>query len=340
MPQASSNFYEGSNCIIFFVGMSFKGGAQIISSSCIASDSIKALYRNDADRLELRKIYENNLAWVDSTGIPQAESDTILNALIAVYNATLLPERDSVIDLYHIHTFPDPVMNSLVLMADTNAFWMEQLQFGNFTTGQPMIDSLILGYEFGNVYYTNLSWGANDMVVFVSDSNYNLLPLVDSLSLVPGVIIAEENGYAGDGNDIYATVHSDHVELIYELALGDCPSGCTWHRYWKFKVYYDCSVEFVASWGSVFEDVVYFGFEDLNSSELIIYPNPFSNQITIPEIRDEFSYSIYSITGQKLIVGIQSTPTISGLDFLTDGVYLIVIQTENVVKTIQIVKEG
>jgi hypothetical protein len=324
--------------VLFFIGwMSFSVIAQITSSSCIASDSIKALYRNDADRLELRQIYDNNLTWVDSVEIPQAESDTILNALIAVYNATSLQARDTVVDIYHIHTFPYPVMNNIAVKADTIQLWMQELANGNLTTGESTIDDLISVYLFEQVTYTDLSWGAADVVTFISDSNYNLFPLIAELNLVPGVNYAQMNSYAGDGNEIYSTVFPDHVELIYQYSWGDCMSGCINNRYWKFKVYYDCSVEFVLSWGTL---IYYMEWESYNKSGISVAPNPFQNQLIIEGVNEEYHYEIYSISGEKLHSGAETINVISNLDFLSAGIYILIIQTENVLKTIQVVKEG
>lgn len=334
----SRQFFMKSLIIIsLLAGFSNSGFTQVVASSCVASDSIKALYRNDADRLELRKIYDNNLTWVDSVEIPQAESDTILNALIAVYNATSLQARDTVVDIYHIHTFPYPVMNNIAVKADTIQLWMQELANGNLTTGESAIDDLISVYLFDQVTYTDLSWGAADVVTFVSDSNYNLYPLIAELNLVPGVNYAQMNSYAGDGNEIYSTVFSDHVELIYRYSWGDCMSGCINNRYWKFKVYYDCSVEFVSSWGTL---IYYMEFESYNKSAISVAPNPFQNQLTITGVNEEYNYEIYSISGEKLHFGTETTNVISGLDILPAGIYVLVLQTENVVMTLRVVKEG
>lgn len=98
---------------------------QIVPSSCSAPDSILSKYNDDADRLALRKIYRNNLTYKDSINIPQEHSDTVLNALIAVYNATTLPARDTVVNMFDIHSFPEIIMNGIEVAADSNLSWMQ-----------------------------------------------------------------------------------------------------------------------------------------------------------------------------------------------------------------------
>ena len=321
--------------LLLVLSISFSGFAQIVPSLCITSDSIKALYKNDADRLALRRIYTENLSFTDSVEIPQQQSDTILNALIAVYNAFSLPARDTVIEQLYIHTFPYPRMDEIFLQADSTLFWMDSLQSGDLTTGQPTIDELISFYEFSNVTYNATAWSINDMVVFHSDSNYNLQPFVDSLNLIPGMSGASANDFIGDGNDITATIFLDHVELIYNYGWGDCIAGCINNRYWKFKVYYDCSVEYVESWGSL---IYYFDLKDPDISETPVYPNPFIDHLILPELFDAFSYEIYNAAGEKVLSGGSIENKISGLSNLSEGNYLLVITTSDQIYTSQILK--
>ena len=115
--------------------------------NCIAPDSIIAKYQDDADRLALRKIYRLNSPYVDSVEIPQIVSDTFLNALIAVYNATHIPERDTVVSILDIHTWYIPPMRQVGVAADSSLFWMQQLSEGIIPTGYQALDSIIVKYD-------------------------------------------------------------------------------------------------------------------------------------------------------------------------------------------------
>ncbi len=80
--------------LVFIVVVSANNvGGQI---NCIAPDSIIEKYKDDADRLALRKISGLHLPYEDSIEIPKIFSDSFLNELIAVYNAVGIPERDTV----------------------------------------------------------------------------------------------------------------------------------------------------------------------------------------------------------------------------------------------------
>src|SRR5690554_5232038 len=72
--------------------------SQIIPSSCIAADSLISDFKIDAVQIALRKIFEQNLPEKDSIDVSDTHRDTILDALVAVYNIGI-PERDSVIDI-------------------------------------------------------------------------------------------------------------------------------------------------------------------------------------------------------------------------------------------------
>jgi hypothetical protein len=225
--------------------------SQTVVSSCSAPDSIKALYMRDADRLALRKIYSQNLTYTDSIIIPQTHTDTVLKALIAVYNATTLPARNTVISQYNIHTFPNPNVNMLDVAADSNLTWMQQLKLGNIPTGNAQVDGLISGYNLTLQNYDSyLGWFSYHVVTFTSDSSYNLPPLTDLFENISGVNFSDPGTVIGDGNDISASIYPTYVQLNYSLGWQDCPSGCIYRHYWTFNVYYNCSVEYVGESGT------------------------------------------------------------------------------------------
>ncbi|MDX5512214.1 MAG: hypothetical protein LPK01_08330, partial [Hymenobacteraceae bacterium] len=200
----------------------FISNAQIVQSTCVAHDSIKDRYMNDAQRLALRKIFRQNLSYVDSIQIPQSHTDTVLNALLAVYNATTLPARDTIIGTGSsgIHTNPvTPLMQNLLLEADPSAPWVPQLLAGNSTSDSTLnhiINSNQLyvirqpSYWFGLIY-----------IELKTNTNKNLHPLLVQLKTVPGIIEVYKNHHWYDGPDIYDSIYSDHVELIYDYSWGD-----------------------------------------------------------------------------------------------------------------------
>jgi hypothetical protein len=232
----------------------------------------------------------------DSIIIPQSHIDTVLNALIAVYNASSLLEVDSVINTFDIRAIK-PRLNSIMITADTNLAWMKNLRIDVFPTGNSYIDSLIEIYKFKVENKGYWKW----FFVFKSEYNYNLNPIIATLKNIEGISSAEINRYIGDGNDIIDSVGAEFVELIYSYGWGDCPNGCAYKHYWKFRVFYDCSVEFVESYGTPF-DITNIKQVSINE-KISVFPNPFVNSIFVSGINSEFKYSIYNLLGQKIQFG-------------------------------------
>jgi hypothetical protein len=269
---------------------------QSIPSSCLAPDSIINKYKIDSEKLAFRKIIRQGLDEKDSIIIPQSHIDTVLNALIAVYNASSLLEVDSVINIFDIRAI-EPRLNSIMITADTNLAWMKSLRIDVFPTGNSYIDSLIEIYKFKVETKGYWKW----FFVFKSEYNYNLNPIIATLKNIEGISSAEINRYIGDGNDIIDSVGAEFVELIYSYGWGDCPNGCAYKHYWKFRVFYDCSVEFVESYGTPFDIT---NVKQVSSNEKVsVFPNPFVNSIFVRGINSEFQYSIYNLLGQKIQSG-------------------------------------
>lgn len=310
---------------------------QIIASSCSAPESIVEKYNADADRLTVRKIYQQNLTYTDSIEIPKTHKDNILYAMLAVYNATSLPARDTVITMYNIHSFPNPNINSFYVSADSNLTWMQQLKNGIFPTGNSTIDSLTNLYNLKVTdYLTNSELTEYHTVFFQSNSNYNIQPLTDIYETISGVFFSDPSGWYGDGDDITSTIYSNHIELIYSVGSGDCSSGCTGKRYWKFKIYEDCSVEFVGSYGTPLEIT---SINELDRTfSTAVFPNPFNNHFAIKGLNEDYDYSIYNMAGQFIIQGKSFKGQIQNLDFLPLGQYLLQVKTNNEITIHKLVK--
>lgn len=236
--------------LIIFLGFKIAVG-QTVVSSCSASASVVALYKDDADRLAVRKIFRIGSNYMDSIKISKLWSDTVLNALVAVYNATTLPARDSVVTMFNVHTFPNPVLNKIEVSADSNLAWMHQLQNNIIPTGNLSVDSLISDNNLHLSSYQNwFHFMPYQTAILQSDSNLNIVALANKFLSLPGVFYAEPSIYAGDGNEIQDSIYPTFVELNYSYGWGDCEAGCISRHFWKFRVFHDCSVEFVGSYGT------------------------------------------------------------------------------------------
>jgi len=235
--------------------------------------------------------------------------------------------------MYHIHSFPNYILNQIELGADSSQPWMHQLKLKIIPTGTASIDSFLFHYGFDTVvsYYPNFI--NKDVAVLSSDSNYNIKALLPIANTLQGVIQAYEVHWCCDGNDITDSVFSDHIELVYSIGWGDCLAGCTFRRYWKFHVYYDCSVSFEGSWGNILSSI-----KETPTSSISISPNPTTDMITIKGITQP-KVSVYNLIGQQVVCS-QGSNEVS-LAHLPAGMYIVQVFNKDMelLKSEKIVKK-
>ncbi len=314
--------------ILFSVSVS---KAERIPSNCNAPDSITAKHSRYASELTLRKFHRNNISYKDSVPIPKVHIDTVLNALNAIYNATSLKEKDSVISIFKIYTYPVYSTNSFFVTANPDLLWMQQLKKGMFPTGDAAVDGLM------NTYHLKVSgFLFEDVVVLRTDSNYNIRALAKLFEQIPGVSYTEPNGYAGDGNDIKDSIFSDHIQLIYSYGWGDCPAGCIYRRYWKFNVYFDCSVEFAGSYGDKLQTT---GVHESDNEGISIYPNPCKSYLVLNGLYKNFYYYIYDMNGKIQREGFSTNNRIDNLDNLSPGTYIMDVKSVEFNTSLKFLKE-
>lgn len=318
-----------STLIVVLAQLSF---GQTNSFSCEAHDSVIEKYKNDADQLALRRIIRNNLPYADSVFIPSEYSDTVLNALVAVYNAISIPSRDTIISKFDIHAFPLQAMNTVVIEANSNLEWMNQLSANNIPTGHPAIDSILISYNLKVEKYNIYPEGINATVFLHSDINYNMIALAAILDTITDVENVFADGWVGMSKNIEDSIYGDHIELIYSYRWEEyrCGNKC---RNWKFNVSFDCSVEFVESYGDVITST-----KEIAIPEITISPNPFNNFININGTNSGFEYSIFNNYGQRIKQGFASENRIGNLDKLSSGYYFLHLKTNKTESVFKLVK--
>ena len=77
---------------------------------------------------------------------------------------------------------------------------------------------------------------------------YKLEVLAESYSKLVGVTLAEPSRVVGDGSSIYVTRHGADWAYVFDLAGGDCPSGCTTHEMYYFEVSADGRALEMGAW--------------------------------------------------------------------------------------------
>src|SRR5690606_25164966 len=101
-----------------------------------------------------------------------------------------------------------------------------------------------------------------------------------------------------DVTNITDSVSTNFVGLSYSLGWGSCEDTCDFRKHWNFKIYNNCSAEYLGTSGSpLFLSIRKYNF--LN--DITVFPNPSSNTIRITNNANErLLYRIYNALGQEL----------------------------------------
>jgi hypothetical protein len=307
--------------------------SQRIPSSCSATDSVRSLFLEDAEKLAVSKFYRRKYAEKDSALIPVLHIDTILNALIALRNVPALKPRDTVMNNLRIRVI-EPPLSGIGICADSTLPWMMALRLGKKITGDPVIDSVLSKYKFALSDYFDFGDVFNyHCADLITPDHYNLGPIIKSIEKIPGVYYVLAGGYIGEYDDMSDSIYNDHIQFTYKHGWGDCPAGCIYHRYWKFNVYFNCDVEFAGSYGNFIPN----GVPETKTLTFSIHPNPFTDHLIIEGPEMQYEYSIADHLGRQILKGDgygQKTINFAGI---LPGVYILNISSGSQSKTLKIV---
>lgn len=328
--------------IVLIILIPLFGFSQTVQSSCNLNDTIASIYKKDAERLAIRRAFHVNSSWKDSINYNRIWSNNYLKALIAVHNATALPARDTVIRRIKIHTLRDPNTASFYISADSNLLWMKNIRNNISPTGNAILDNAVSKYYLQKISFSAWNNVPYHDAVYKTDTSINILPLATKIYAMPGVVTVAPNGYAIDGNDIFDSLNVNFTMLTYTYGWNDCYLGCINRRYWHFKVYSDCSVEYTGSHGDAVPLNVGLKQEINDFSDLNIYPNPTKDKLTI-----QFGMNFSNATGVlnnvlgQTIYDFYTVTAIHEIDlsFLPTGIYFLKLKNISGQKTIKIVKE-
>ncbi len=326
-----------------------------ILSDCTGTDKIKKKYLNDAEGIALQRINKFNSVYKDSVFIPSSYSDSIQRALMAVYNATSLPARDSVVKIYQIHAYHYQALNTHAFFAVSADAWVKELVLGKFPTSNASVNALMTRYHLTKSYHlADEHGGPYTYLFFTSDSNLNADALIKEWkAIVTCKADFSTETLMGDGSMIYVdTITPAYIQLRYSFACGDCFAGCIYRRNWIFRVDNECFVDYIGSYGVDPSNAVCAPptpeteDEDAPLAVLInnkpvtaIYPNPFSDKISLININEHTKYIVESMLGQVLCAGSVSHDSDIDLHWLSSGVYLLHMANSEGTNTIRIVRD-
>jgi hypothetical protein len=212
----------------------------------LVPEPVRAAYRDDASRLALRDLQSNGYTGIQ---IPSEAVQPYYDALVSVYNATALPARDTVVDVYGIHTFGNPVTRSLLLWLLGSEDWVQRLARREVPTGEPSIDTLLARYSL-SLATVHVLYDGDVLVTLAPPEALNIEALAALFRGIAGVRFAQSNNMFGDGNDIDGSIEESRVLLDYSVGYGDCPAGCINRRFYHFAMDEDGTVEYLGATGS------------------------------------------------------------------------------------------
>lgn len=328
--------------LIFFISLSAYLNGQTVASTFVAGDSVINLYKNDADRLAIRRVNFIRSTYKDSVRIDPQLSKRYLDALIAVHNAIRLPANDTITRLLNIHTY-NPGLNSLIVIADSNLVWMTNLRFNIYPTRDFSIDKMMAAYSLKKVFYSGLLQPS--LVVFKTERNSNLAPLARKVKTFLGVTAAESDYLYGDGNDITDSISENFTDLTYSYGWQDCPSGCLLRRYWKFRVHDNASVEYRGSYGCPLEPSLLLSIQenDVLFSNVKVYANPVKSKLYVECGPAENKNIALSILNKKkeLVYSVKKLKPTQEIDLilLSNGTYYLQLEGNSQQKTYKVYKQ-
>ena len=208
------------------------------------SDSLKSVYKADAEHLALRDIHSVESEKNSLVEIPGELINMYYSSLIHVYNK-YYGVKGLIGAVCNIHVFPEPETHRLLVSADMTKQWVKNFLGGNSVTGYKAFDDLVATYKLKQTQVGTFS----NIIVLYSENALNILALSNLFKNLDGVNFTEPDGIVGDGNDIKSEVNRNQLNLTYYLKWGDCPAGCISHHYWKLRLDRMGNVEFIDEGG-------------------------------------------------------------------------------------------
>lgn len=218
----------------------------LIANDSLLPPELRAAYAEDATHLALRDLHSSGYTGIE---IPAEAVQPYYAALVLVYNTTGLSARDTVVDVYGIHTTGNPPTRSLLLWLSGPQEWIQRLARSEVPTGEPSIDTLLARYAL-SVASANVMHDGDVLVTLGPLDPLNIAALAGLFRRIAGVRFAASNSTIGAAKEIAGSVEESRILLDYSVGYGDCPAGCINRRFYHFAVRDDGTVEYLGASGS------------------------------------------------------------------------------------------
>jgi hypothetical protein len=195
---------------------------------------LKVIYKKDAARLALRLLNKEQRISKQTVRVPEELVQAVYNALVAV-RISDFGAVDTIASKYNVRSFPIPNVESLILVFEHDAPWVEPLKQRQDTTGSASINNIIREH---NLVLTRMVYLDEERAGLVLQSRepLNMPALMMKFFTSEGVGSIEEILPYGDGNDINIERTATGWDLTYSVKFGNCVSQCQKFHDWKFSV--------------------------------------------------------------------------------------------------------
>lgn len=303
-----------STLLYLFLGLTL---AAQVSSDCTIPDVLREAYDRDVKGLAIKYMQATNSPDNALIEIPQSLQDSILEGMAAILNASQeMLQADSALNRYCVHDNANsPALYGFIIGVDTDSPIAQAWSEGNTLSGNAILDTLLLNYNF--TFQNYFSFGA---AVFYTDQILNLLALADSITnSVPGILYGEPDHLIGGAGRIGYNIDEPgnrFYEFRYEW--NDCFDGCDNFYSWSFQVTPACEVIFTGN-----DEGGAFGIEPLptpldcmlftdtdnpkGKDQFLLFPNPGKDQLNWKNAPEQGSWTLYNNLGQPVRAGTWST---------------------------------
>jgi len=322
------------------------GYGQRVQSDCTVPQNLFNAYQRDVADLAIKRMQQNNHPDLVKVDIPAVHTDSIWNALSAVFRLGTVGETDSVFTHFCIHTHAGGLMltQSVEVKVDTTQAWTQAWLSGQTATGYVELDAFLSRYAYsaGQVYYSS---SIGIWVTLNSTQINNGRAFADSLLNFSGILSTAANMQYGDGELLF--YDRDSVSHIgFKIGMGDCINGCILNKYW----YYSVSDACVVTVDSIIDRMSPYGRPPLTNCGLIpnaltvrgvsnypavvqmaISPNPVLQVLQLPvSIPIDASCRIYSAVGQLVLAQDVSISRQLDVSTLPVGLYSILVTSNHI----------
>ncbi len=216
-------------------------GSGVPISSCTITPQAENYFRYEAAQLAVEQLFADNHPDTSQVFIQPDYYNAYIKALGLIYDATSIPQRDSVINMNLICQWNETY--SIMVGTGPNTLWAENWVNNIIPTGNTTVDNAISAYNLS--ISPGPQAGPTPWYIIGSNQPINGIALSSIFITLPNVVYAEPNTHYSFYSKLTGSFSGDVAHIIFYEGWGDCPSGCFGYHQWEFDVdLAQCTVTF------------------------------------------------------------------------------------------------